>query len=150
MSLLEMLDEISHEEEAARPVEKNQLRMGIEDIIKDTEAFHQEKKKETMAREKKRIEPSFNDGLILHLPRKSEEQFGYHPGFEDVEKEWKSYNHIYLVSKRRHSKGRISSKAILSCLPSRRPKRLAENIMKAAETHNFSRIRQQNQSKDLE
>lgn len=104
LSLIEMLDEIGHEEEAARPIVKNQLRMDIEDILKDTEAFHQEKKKEITVREKKRIEPSFNDGLILHLPRKSEEQYGYHPGFEDVEKEWKSYYSIYLVSKRKHSK----------------------------------------------
>lgn len=40
LSLLEMLDEIDHEEEAARPIEKGQMRMGIEDIFKDTETFH--------------------------------------------------------------------------------------------------------------
>ena len=150
LSLLEMLDEIDHEEEPERPIQKNQLKMGIEDIMKDTDAFHQEKKKETMARERKKIEPSFNDGLILHFDKKPEEQKGYHHGFEDVEKEWKSYCHIYLVSKRKRSKGRISMKAIPSCLPSRSQRRLVVNSIKEVETTNTSRICQRNQSKDLE
>lgn len=100
-----------------------------------------------MTREKKKIEPSFNDGLILHLPRKTEDHSSHHHGLGDAEKEWKSYYHIYSVSKRERSKGPTSSKATRSCQLFRRPRRLAENSTKEAETLIFTRIRQQDQPK---